>query len=86
MYWKQSVSGELFYCCDLIQFLFLTPQEENPVRGEIVLSSNDLQLVLQVERNQWVLFLSYPPVEESPGDRECRVREISRSSAVLKIE
>ncbi len=44
---------------DLIWSLFLTRQEEYPVRGEIVLSSNDLQLVLQVERNQWVFLLSY---------------------------
>ncbi|XP_075943338.1 disintegrin and metalloproteinase domain-containing protein 33 isoform X1 [Anarhichas minor] len=30
-------------------------QEEHPVRGEIALSSNDLQLVLQVERNHELL-------------------------------
>lgn len=54
--WK---SGESSCCADPIWSLFLTQQEEYPVRGEIVLSSNDLQLVLQVERNQWVFFLSY---------------------------
>lgn len=56
---SRSVPGEFPCCSDLIWFLFSTPQEEYPVRGEIVLTSNDLQLVLQVERNQWVFLLSY---------------------------
>lgn len=52
MHFKESVPGEFFPHYDLISSLFLTQQEEYPVTGEIVLSCNDLQLVLQVERNQ----------------------------------
>lgn len=40
-------------------FFFYIPQDKNPIRGEIVLSSNDLALELQVERNQWVFLCSY---------------------------
>lgn len=53
MHFEQKFSSNLIWS------LFLTLQEEYPVRGEILLSSNDLQLVLQVERNQWVFPLSY---------------------------
>lgn len=44
---------------DHVLFFFYIPQDKGPVRGEIVLSSNDLTLELQVERNQWVFLCSY---------------------------
>lgn len=56
-----SVAGDIAHCSDLIMFFFFfyIPQDKNPVRGEIVLSSNDFTLELQVERNQWVFLCSY---------------------------
>lgn len=58
---KTHFAGDIAHCSDLIMFLgfFYTPQDKNPIRGEIVLSSNDFALELQVERNQWVFLCSY---------------------------
>lgn len=44
-------------CTVMTGRLLSTRQVQHAVRGEILLSSSDLHLVLQVERNQWVSFL-----------------------------